>query len=308
MNRLSILDLGHRAPGQLVTDHLQEIVRSARLADELGFARYWLAEHHAATSSSVSPTVLAAAIAQATRTIRVGSAGVLLNAYNPFRLACDFALLSQLFPDRVDLGIARAWPGANGYALLDVPCPTLPMPAGPGQADDARVAQFAERLSDLVAHLDASLPVEHRHFGAVVVPPVRRSGLEVWLLGSQDTSANLASQRGMSLALALFLSPRARAEIVARYRAEFRPGWSSTPWVALAVAGVCAATDDEAAKLVARRPSAHVHVSVVGSPARCREQLAALAEQFGTDELVWVDLAPDFERRRESLRLLARGA
>jgi luciferase family oxidoreductase group 1 len=300
-----LLDLGQRPAGMAIPSHLQAVVEHAQLAEQLGFSRYWLAEHHGEANSWASPTVLATAVAQATRTIRVGAAGVLLNACNPFRVGCDYALLSHLFPDRIDLGIARASPGANARALREIDADTPVTSAGPALNDEFPNTRFSAALTDLVCHLRGTLPIEHRHFGAVIVPPCRRTGLELWLLGSRHRSAQLASREGASLALALFLNPQLDPAAVAQYKTDFRAGWSKTPRVALAVAGVCASSDDGAARLAARVPPAPISISVAGGPATCADQLRLLAERFDVEEIVWVDVAPGIDWRRDSMVALA---
>ena len=303
---LALLELGQRPAGLAIPSHLHAVVEHAQLAEQLGYSRYWLAEHHDEANSWASPTVLAAAVAQSTRTIRIGAAGVLLNASNPFRVACDYALLSHLFPDRIDLGIARASPGANARALSDIEADRpITSAAGPNLKDDVSNTRFSAALTDVVGHLRGTLPIEHRHFGAVVVPPCRRTGLELWLLGSGRVSAQVASREGASLALALFLNPQLDPATVARYKTEFRAGWSETPRVALAVAGVCAASDDRAARVAARVHPASIAISIVGGPATCADQLRLLAQRFDVEEIVWVDVAPAADWRRESITALA---
>ena len=297
---LGLLDLGERRPGQTVTEHLAEVLRLATVAESLGYSRYWLAEHHAPRSSWASPVVMAAAIAQQTRTIRVGPAGVLLSAYNPFRLACDFAVLTQLFPGRMDLGIARARPAMNSAALDDHGSGDPPSENG----TEENIGGFTAKLVDLLGHLSDNLPVEHRHFGAVVVPPVHRPGFETWLLGSNQTTSSIASRRGTPLALALFLNPDLEPAVASGYRTQFQPGWTDAPHLALAVAGVCAPTEHQASQLVAQASTGPIRIGVSGCPAGCAERLRELGRTFGADEIVWVDAAPGADSKRESMTLL----
>lgn len=303
---LSLLDFGQRLPGQTVSDSLASTLRHAQLAEDAGYARYWLAEHHSSRSAWASPTVMTAVVAQATRRIRVGTAGVLLNVSSAFRVACDFALLSHLFPGRIDLGIGRAWPGANGFALVGEAVPDgVQSEAVPGRADEALSVSFAGKVADVLAYLSGTVPVEHPHFGAVVVPQVQERP-EVWLLGSQQESATLASRFGASLAIALFLNPAAGAEIADRYRGEFGAGgWTAAPRVAVAVAGLCAETQQGAERRARVAASPFVHAAVVGDPRACKEQLLEIAARYSADELVWLDVSPATAEREASMRLLA---
>src|SRR3954467_4444349 len=170
---LSVLDQSPIAEGASGSNALHNSVDLARLADELGYSRYWVAEHHGTPMlASASPEALIGPIASATKKIRVGSGGVMLPHYSPLKVAETFSVLSGLFPDRIDLGIGRA-PGTDArttYAL---------------QRDRSRAMpdDFPDQLSELLAYLEDDLPQEHP-FASLGKLPGRPGSPDLWLLGS----------------------------------------------------------------------------------------------------------------------------
>src|ERR687886_715127 len=150
--RLSVLDQSPIPEGSTGADALHNTLDLARLADELGYARYWVAEHHGTPGlASASPEVVIGPIASATRRIRVGSGGVMLPHYSALKVAETFSMLSGLYPGRIDLAVGRA-PGSD------------PMTAWALQRDRRQAApdDFAEQLAELLAYIRDGLPAGHR--------------------------------------------------------------------------------------------------------------------------------------------------
>src|SRR6476620_5424763 len=210
--RISVLDQSPISEGSSGPEALRNTVDLARLADELGYVRYWVAEHHGgAMLAGPSPEALIGPLAAATRGLRVGSGGVMLPHYSPLKVAETFSVLSGLFPDRIDLGIGRA-PGTDArttFALQRARSRAMP--------DD-----FPDQLSELVAYLENDLPDDHP-FKSLGALPGRPGSPVLWLLGSSPQSAIWAAQLGIGYSFADFINPGG-AEIADLYRERFTRG------------------------------------------------------------------------------------
>src|SRR5580704_5630969 len=187
MIKLSVLDQSPVSEGFTPADALQNTIELARLADKLGYERYWIAEHHAiVTLASPAPEILIARVAAETSGIRIGSGGILLPHYSPLKVAEVFRMLHALYPGRIDLGIGRA-PGSGGLEAFAL------------QRDRSHRQQavdFPDQLTELLAFLHHDFLAEHP-FSQIKVSPEMPGGPEVWLLGSSAWSAVLAAQFGL---------------------------------------------------------------------------------------------------------------
>src|SRR4051794_35968767 len=210
--RLSVLDQSPVSEGSTGAQALRNTLDLARLADALGYHRYWVAEHHGGPMlAGPSPEALIGPIAAATERLRVGSGGVMLPHYSPLKVAETFSLLSGLFPGRIDLALGRA-PGTD-------PVTTFALQRDRRQAapDD-----FPQQLAELLGYLDDNLPSDHPFARLAAVLPGRPETPEPWLLGSSPQSAIWAGQLGLPYAFADFINPDG-AEIAALYRERFTP-------------------------------------------------------------------------------------
>lgn len=327
--RLSVLDQSPVISGQSQARAIEETLRLARRVEDLGYYRYWLAEHHAiAALADPCPEVLLARLGAETKTIRIGTGGVLLPYYSAFKTAEVFRMLEALYPGRVDLGIGRA-PGGD---------PRTARAVGGGKFPDAE--QFPRQVWELVGHLDGTLPEDHPERG-VRLQPAGASVPEVWLLGSSDYSGLLAAQLGLRFAFAHFINPNGGDIVMAAYKERFKPTpkRDPSPHTLLCCFVVCAETDEEAerrARVVDLRrlemaynldtpvPTleqalqrdftdkelAYIQAqrarAVVGGPERCRAQLLELAAQYSADELMILTITGDYASRLESYQLLAK--
>lgn len=327
--RLGVLDQSPVPAGSTGADALRHTVELAQAAEALGYSRYWLAEHHnAAGLAGTAPEVLAARVASATSTIRVGAGGVLLSHYSPLKVAEAFRVLHALFPGRIDLGVGRT-PGADEVT-------TTALRPGPEAFGDEH---FPRRVADLVAYLESGLEAEHPHAGARAMPR-SPGGPEVWLLGSSSYSAGLAAALGLSFCFAHFITPAYGPQVAQRYRQGLTaPAAGSGPRAAVAVAVICAGTDAEAERLAASQavwrlggendrglvPSPEEAGAalggldaltrarmaqgrdrvLVGASDRVRDELMALAGAFGADEALVVTVVHDPAARQRSYELLA---
>ena len=339
---LSVLDLVPVRSDQSTADALAATRRLARMADELGFRRYWLAEHHNMPAvAATNPPVLVAMVAAATERIRVGSGGVMLPNHAPLVVAEQFALLEAAHPGRVDLGIGRA-PGTD-------PVTAWALRHGGGGVDDDAVSRFPEYVDNITAMLSPDGVGLRLPSGTHVLraTPHATSVPAVWLLGSSDYSARLAAEKGLPYVFAHHFSGRGTAEALALYRNGFQPSAElAEPRTFLTVNAVVAPTQQEADRLVlpnlrsmvALRTGQPLHAQqlveeveegdleptrgdlarqmldrwVVGTPESAAAHIRDLATTFGVDEVMVHPVAGALRgtpadrspAREETLRLL----
>jgi luciferase family oxidoreductase group 1 len=238
---LSILDLSPVAAGSSGAQSLRNSIDLARLADGLGYTRYWVAEHHNLPSiASSAPDIMIGQIAAATARMRVGSGGVMLPNHAPLMVAERFKVLEALFPGRIDLGLGRA-PGTDpvtSYALR--------RRQDAGGDDD-----FLQRFQELILFDSGGFPEGHP-FRSVRAMPEDVALPPIWLLGSSGYSAQLAAMVGAGYSFAHHFADHDPVEAMLSYRDQFKPSAArSTPYAILACATVCADSDAEAERLAA---------------------------------------------------------
>jgi luciferase family oxidoreductase group 1 len=304
--RLSILDQSPISEDSSGPEALQNTLDLARLGDELGYHRYWVAEHHGGLMlAGPSPEVLIGPIAAATQRIRVGSGGVMLPHYSPFKVAESFSVLSGLFPGRIDLGVGRA-------------AGTDPLTTYALQRDrrDATPDDFPQQLVELLGYLKGELPGDHpfKHLPASL--PGLPEKPEVWLLGSSHQSAIWAEELGLKYAFADFINPA-----------------GADPADIVCVSAICAETDEEAERLAASGRMAFAMLrmgrlirvppvekalrfletreppsgrrAVLGSPETVKRGLEEVAAAYQADEVMVVTITHDHAARRRSYELIA---
>jgi len=244
---LSVVDQSPVRKGGTAADALQESVRLAQIVERLGYARYWVAEHHNTGSfAGTSPEILIGRIAAATDSIRVGSGGVMLSHYSALKVAEQFRMLESLFPGRIDLGIGRA-PGSDGLtaAALAYPRPQID------------IEQFPQQVVDVLGFLHGAINPEHPFAKIEIQPgPPPATAPEVWLLGSSDYSARLAAMLGLPFAFADFFGRTSGIgpTVADIYRREFRPTvFGAEPRLNVTLQVVCAPSEAEAARVASSR-------------------------------------------------------
>ena len=326
--RLSVLDQSPISEGFTGVDALRNTLDLARLADRLGYHRFWVAEHHATPMlACASPEVLIGPIASATSRIRVGSGGVMLPHYSPLKVAETFSMLAALAPGRIDLGLGRA-------AGTD-PTTTFAL-----QRDRRAAApdDFPQQLVELLAYLGDRLPAHHPFARLAATLPGQPHIPEPWMLGSSPQSGIWAAELGLPYAFADFISP-AGVEIAARYRASFVPSeWEAESRVVVAVWVICADSDEQAKRLASSSRMAFTLLQrgellpvptieraerflaeqgprspglprarrrITGSPDTVRAGIEAVAKDYGADEVMIVTITWDHAARRRSYELIA---
>ena len=326
---LSVLDISPVPSGSSSSDALRNTLELAKFADDLGYSRYWLAEHHnTALIASTSPEVMIGHVASVTSRMRVGSGGIMLPNHAPLKVAETFRVLEALHPGRIDLGLGRA-PGTDSLTAL-----ALRRSREAVYSDD-----FPAQLAELLAFFDDEFPANHP-YQRVRAMPDDAATPEIWLLGSSDFSAQLAASAGLRFAFAHHIQPEPAISALRFYRDNFKPSrYLDKPESLIAVSVICAETDEKARELAApaeltmlrfrqggrmgKLPSvaeaqAYPYTDeerlairmnatrlTVGSPSTVREKLLTLAGQGAADEIMITTITHDHQDRRNSYKLLA---
>jgi luciferase family oxidoreductase group 1 len=258
--QLSMLDLVAVREGGTVAEALGIALRTAQHAERLGFARYWLAEHHNMPGIASSATaVLVGHIAAGTSRIRVGSGGIMLPNHAPLVVAEAFGTLAELYPGRIDLGLGRA-PGTDPLTMR-----ALRRNRAESEAD------FPREVEELQQLLAPALSGQR-----LVACPGAGTQVPIWLLGSSLFSAQLAAQRGLPYAFASHFAPRMLLQAVALYRSLFQPSAQcDKPYVVIGVPVVAAPTDAQAQFL-----ASSIYQRVLGILTAQRKSLQPPVEDF----------------------------
>src|SRR5215207_3324615 len=326
--RLSVLDLSPVSSGSNGAQALRNTLEVARLADQLGYERYWLAEHHNLPSvASSAPEVMIGHVASETSRIRVGAGGIMLPNHAPLRVVETFRVLESLHPGRVDLGIGRA-PGTDPVTA------TVLRRSRDGQGAD----DFPQQFSELLAFSGDGFPEGHPLRSVIAMPS--DVGLPpIWLLGSSGYSARAAGEMGLGYAFASHFSPTDPAPAMHAYRESFEPSEGfERPSAILAVSVICAETDELARILASSMELAWVrmrsgkpgplpspeeamaypytpadrhlanayrYMQVVGNPRTVRARLEELAEHTAAEEVMVTTNIYDHAERLRSYERLA---
>jgi luciferase family oxidoreductase group 1 len=325
---LSVLDQSPIRAGGTPADAIAETIELARLAERLGYYRYWVAEHHSSAGLAGSaPEILVTRLAAATAAMRIGTGGVMLSHYSALKVAETFRVLETLYPGRIDLGIGRA-PGGD-YRT------SRALQHGPGALG---IEHFPQQIADLIGFLRDAVPDGHP-FAGVQAQPRGESAPELWLLGSSDQSAAYAAHFGCAFSFAHFITDDAGPAIMAAYREHFRPSpWLAAPAGSIGVFVLCADSEAEARRLALSRDIWRLRLDqgvlgpfpsieeaeaqpldredrlriafnrrrhVVGAPEQVKDRLLALAAEYGVEEIVAVTICYDPAARQRSYALLA---
>ncbi len=323
--QLSILELGRVREGSGRRDALNDALELARHAEDLGYQRFWVAEHHNMPMVTTAATsVVIAHIAAGTRTIRVGAGGIMLPNHAPYVIAEQFGTLETLFPGRIDLGLGRA-PGTDQITLRAL------------RRDPANANNFPRDVQELQAFLG---PVQ----AGQRIEAVPGSGTQVplWILGSSLFGAQLAAELGLPYGFASHFAPQMLDAALDMYRSRYKPSaQSERPYVLVGVNIIAAPSDEEAqflatsqqmsfADLLRSKPSlmqapvddiesywspqekaqasSMLGCSIIGSPQTVRRGLIDLRERTGADELMVVSDIFDPALRLRSFKLIAEAA
>lgn len=325
MTKFSVLDLVPVREGGTIGEAINDAGTLAKVAEDLGYTRFWVAEHHAMPGiAGAATSVVLSHIGHATSTIRIGAGGIMLPNHSPFVIAEQFGTLEALFPGRVDLGLGRA-PGADGRIARML-------------RKDLHAS--AEAFPNDVVELDALFAGDARL--PLQAMPGQGANIEMWILGSSLFGAQLAALLGLPYAFASHFAPAALDQALALYRREFRPSPRlDKPYVIAAINVIAADSDEEAALIGSSMDQAFVSLrtgtpgllkppvpgyrdslppqalamlesfreaSAVGAPATVRERLAAFIARTGADELIFAGSTYDPAARVRGLGLAIEAA
>ncbi|PKG23540.1 LLM class flavin-dependent oxidoreductase [Niallia nealsonii] len=321
--KLSVLDQSVISNGSTARTTLQNTVKLAQLAEEMGFTRFWVAEHHNSNGmAGSSPEVLLAHIASHTKTIKVGSGGVLLPQYSPYKVAENFKVLEALFPNRIDLGIGRS-PGGSLETRLAL-------------TDGIRKSmnEFPRQLQNLQRYLHNNKETEQ-----VIAYPISESIPKIWVLGITHRGARLAAENGLAFTYGHFISPVNGKRALQHYYENFAPSSAQKkPTANVCIFVVCASTQEKAEQLAFSQDLWLLSVSkgkdtkipsyleakqqiltnedkrfikenrkrmIIGTKEKVREELLRLQEQYQTEEFMILCNLYHFEDKVNSYSLMA---
>ncbi len=322
MTPLSILDLAFVAEGATPRDALHHTLDLARHAEDWGYTRFWLAEHHNMPGIASSATAITIGyVAGGTRSIRVGAGGIMLPNHAPLIIAEQFGTLEWLYPGRIDLGLGRA-PGTDQATVRAL------------RRDPMSAETFPQDVLELQAYLGPEQPA-----APVQAVPGRGTNVPLWILGSSLYGAQLAAELGLPYAFASHFAPDALQQALEVYRARFKPSAQLERPYAMVGVNVVAADDDASAKrlftsmqqsfanllrggrgllpppiddiehywspMEKAQASRMLACSFVGTRNAVRDGLASFIEETGADEVIAAAAIYDHAARLRSYEFLA---
>lgn len=325
--QLSLLDQSPIFPGETAAEALHRTVQLAKFAEEHGFHRFWVSEHHDSDLvAGSSPEILIAYLLAHTERIRIGSGGVMLQHYSPYKVAENFNVLASLAPGRIDLGIGRS-PGG-----LPLSTRALRQGAGPEGTD------LKEKIKEVEKFLTNSLEERHPLYG-LRATPVPEKAADLFMLGTSIASAEIAAELGLPYVFSLFINGDEDTAKIAidTYRNQFRTFRGTKPQPILAISVIAAETDEEAENLARDILLTKVHLAsgksfilntveqaeefgkqsgqaytievleakiLKGSKETVRTGLLAAKEKFGVNEFIVTSAVKDFQKRLDSFAFL----
>jgi luciferase family oxidoreductase group 1 len=325
--KLSILDQSPISTHQTAKEALNESMNLAQAGEELGFTRYWIAEHHDLPGLACSaPEVMLSYIGTNTNRIRIGSGAVLLPHYKPYKVAEVYNILATLFPNRIDIGIGRA-------------------PGGSAEATNALSDNFLQQVwkmpslvEELLHFFNKDFPEEHE-FSKVTASPMPEVTPIPWILGTSKKSALLAAKNGLAYAFGQFMSDQNGAAIIQEYLDAFQPKKNGQfPQVLVTVSVICAETTEKAEEaalsyliwiLLKEKGAGQTVPSIqeakeyelnekeikkleklkqnmiIGSPKMVKEKLVHLQTKYKADEIMILTITHSPKDRIKSYKLIA---
>ncbi|MEP7142619.1 MAG: LLM class flavin-dependent oxidoreductase [Ferruginibacter sp.] len=323
--KLSILDQSIVRQGYTASDAIKETIATAKLADELGYSRFWVSEHHnAASIAGSTPELLMVKLADETRHIRIGSGGIMLPNHSALKVAENFRMLETLFPGRIDLGMGRA-PGSDRITA------TILNPSNTFSEES-----YLQQLTHLQHFFNDTAGTG---YGTILAVPQAATIPAQWILSSSGGSSKIAATYGMGLVVARFINGHAGPDMVETYRQLFKPSRQfPLPQAMLAISVLCADTEQKAMEMrklmdhrllqfekgIFDKPGDYESIkdyrfssreleqikynsgrTVSGTPQQVKKQLLQLAGDFGIDEMIAVTMTGSPGERKRSFELLA---
>ena len=325
--KLSVLDQSVISVGDSAAQAFRKTVELAQITEDLGYTRFWVAEHHNTNGiAGSSPEILISHIASMTKRIRIGSGGVLLPQYSTFKVAENFKVLEALFPNRIDAGLGRS-PGGSATTRLAL-------------TDGLRKSlnEFPRQISDLKGFLQNELPGDHP-FHSVKAYPDKTAFPELWLLGITHRGARLAAEQGTAFTYGHFITPANGKRALEQYFREFQPSpFLKKPKANVCIFVVCAETQEKADELAlsqdlwllrvekgmdTRIPSLEEAKNttltaedrnrivenrkrmIIGTPEKVKSELLRLSDDYGTEEFMIINNLHSFQDKVKTYTMLA---
>lgn len=324
--KFGILDQSVVHPNTTPAEAIQQTIKLAQLAERLGYERFWVSEHHdSPTIAGSSPEVLISHLLAHTSTIKIGSGGVMLQHYSPYKVAENFNLLATIAPSRVELGIGRA-PGG------------LPKSTKALQKNIVNPDSLQEKLVELQQLLVGPLAEEHELAG-LTANPKPQAAAPIFLLGTSQSSAELAAELGLPYAFALFINndPEVAKQAFEHYRTNFNYEFGKQPIAILALSVIVADTEEEAQALAATQKNVRVTLAsgktvnvgtleqaelfakqageaytavekeadiTKGTKETVRKRILEFAEEYHVNDFIFTGNIADFDKRVKSFTLL----
>lgn len=325
--KLSVLDQSVIRKGETTVTAFQQTLELAKLSEELGYTRFWVAEHHNTSGiAGTSPEILISHIASQTNSIRIGSGGVLLPQYSPFKVAENFKLLETLYPNRIDLGVGRS-PGGSPATRLAL-------------TDSIRrsLNEFPRQLTDLQGYMEDTIPESHPYHN-VRAYPESKTLPELWVLGVTHRGARVAAEKGTAFTYGHFINPHNGLRALQTYRENFQPSNTvKTPKSNVCIFVICAPTQEKAEEiaisqdlwLLAVEKGFDTHILpvnearnrkltkkdkerieenrrrvIIGTPGKVHEEIVRLSDYYQTDEFMIINNTYSFQEKLLTYTLLA---
>jgi luciferase family oxidoreductase group 1 len=324
---ISVLDQSPIYPGETSEEALRHTITLAQLSEKLGFRRFWVSEHHDSEQvAGSSPEVLISHLLAKTESIRIGSGGIMLQHYSPYKVAENFNVLASLAPGRVDLGVGRA-PGG------------LPRSTQALQQGAPGTATLTEKIIELEKYVHNRLEEDHPLAG-LKAGPIPATAPELYVLGASVASAEIAAELGLPYVFSLFINGKREValEAIQAYRSGFNTTGGNQPQAIIGLAVLAAETEEEAVELASAMKLYKIHLAsgktltvasmdqaeefirqsqeeytievleaaiVKGNKASVREQLLDLHQASGVDEFIITTNVQPFDKRLRSFELLS---
>lgn len=325
---ISVLDQSPIYPGETSEEAFRHTIKLAQLSEQLGFRRFWVSEHHDSEQvAGSSPEVLISHLLAKTEQIRIGSGGIMLQHYSPYKVAENFNVLASLAPGRVDLGVGRA-PGG------------LPRSTQALQQGIAESATLTDKIIELEKYVHSRLEEDHHPLTGLKAGPIPATPPELYVLGASVASAEIAAELGLPYVFSLFINgdQAVALEAIRVYRSAFNSSQGSEPQAIIALAVLVAETEEEAKELAGAHKLIRIHLAsgktltvatreqaeeftrqsneeytieerepeiTKGTKETVREQLLALQKASAVDEFIVTTNVQPFDKRLRSFELLS---
>jgi alkanesulfonate monooxygenase SsuD/methylene tetrahydromethanopterin reductase-like flavin-dependent oxidoreductase (luciferase family) len=303
LHKIGLLDFGIRSTEYFNSDMSVRVIKEALLAEKLGFSRVWYAEHYGLLFNNwLSADVIVSLVAGYTNTINVGIAGTLIQYYHPLKVAADYKMLSSIFPDRIDLGFAKGTVHETYQTLFKM-------------YQDTSSKNISDLINEKISVVVKLINEEESNLGDyIILPPLKGSKPQLWNLGGSANGYLQALQLGINCSRSLIhpavnLDPG--MDILAKYKEQFSKKSGVHPQVNITTAGTCQKDGKAASRVIKELKKRNVYgidfdQVIYGSPSEVYDKLSLLAETYGVDEVIFLELGLTDEQRKSSLKNISK--